>query len=168
MTARTTRWTRLRAGGLASFAGLVALQACGVDSPVVLDDSDPVVQGAVAGPDGTVPAPVESVADVRAEPTFTPFTTAPSIANRDEVIAMMVKSYPPLLKDAGIGGTARVFFFINEQGIVEQVRLDQSSGHAALDDAALNVAGAYRFSPARNGDDAVPVWVSFPITFQVR
>ena len=80
----------------------------------------------------------------------------------------MNESYPPLLRDAGIGGTVRVFFFINDQGIVEQVRIDQSSGHPALDEAAINVAGAYRFSPAQNGDDPVPVWVSFPVTFQVR
>ncbi|MCH1570201.1 MAG: energy transducer TonB, partial [Longimicrobiales bacterium] len=42
----------------------------------------------------------------------------------------------------------------------------ESSGHPALDDAALNVAGAYEFSPARNGDEDVPVWVQFPITFR--
>ena len=62
----------------------------------------------------------------------------------------------------------KVFFFINEEGIVEQVRIDESSGHEGLDDAALNVAGVYRFNPALNGDTAVPVWVSFPITFQIR
>ena len=44
--------------------------------------------------------------------------------------------------------------------------MDQSSGHPAIDDAAMNVAGAYRFSPALNGDEKTPVWVSFPITFQ--
>ena len=38
----------------------------------------------------------------------------------------------------------------------------------ALDDAALKVATIYRFSPALNRDKKVPVWVSFPITFQVR
>ena len=112
----------------------------------------------------------EEVASVnlRAEPTFTPFTVAPSITNRQDVIATMVREYPPLLRDAGIGGTVRVYFFINEGGIVEQVRLDQSSGHEALDDAALNVAGAYEFSPAMNDEEPVPVWVSFPITFQVN
>jgi len=38
----------------------------------------------------------------------------------------------------------------------------------ALDAAALAVADVYRFSAALNRDKVVPVWVSFPITFQVR
>ena len=36
-----------------------------------------------------------------------------------------------------------------------------------LDEAALKVANLYRFSPAINRDTKVPVWVSFPVTFQV-
>jgi hypothetical protein len=37
-----------------------------------------------------------------------------------------------------------------------------------MDDAALAVSEIYRFTPAMNRDKKVPVWVSFPITFQVR
>ena len=80
----------------------------------------------------------------------------------------MVREYPALLRDAGIGGTVRVYFFIDEEGEVQDTRIDQSSGHDALDAAALTVSGVYRFSPALNRDRRVPVWVSFPITFQVR
>jgi protein TonB len=114
------------------------------------------------------PPPEEQVTDLSAAPTFTPFTVAPSILNRTDVIRAMEREYPPLLRDAGIGGTVRVYFFIDESGSVQDTRIDQSSGHQALDDAALEVAGIYRFSPALNRDKQVPVWVSFPITFQVR
>lgn len=114
------------------------------------------------------PPPEEAATDISAAPTFTPFTVAPSILNRDEVVRAMTREYPPLLRDAGIGGTVRVFFFIDEAGIVKDYRIDQSSGHQALDDAALAVADVYRFSAALNRDKKVPVWVSFPITFQVR
>ena len=114
------------------------------------------------------PPPEERQQDLSAAPTFTPFTVAPSILNRDDVIRAMEREYPPLLRDAGIGGTVRVYFFIDEGGQVQDTRIDQSSGHQALDDAALKVAGIYRFSPALNRDKKVPVWVSFPITFQVR
>ena len=114
------------------------------------------------------PPPEERQTDLSAAPTFTPFTVAPSILNRDDVIRAMEREYPPLLRDAGIGGTVRVYFFIDEGGQVQDTRIDQSSGHQALDDAALKVAGIYRFSPALNRDKKVPVWVSFPITFQVR
>ncbi len=114
------------------------------------------------------PPPSDVATDISAAPTFTPYTVAPSILNRDEVVRAMIREYPALLRDAGIGGTVRVYFFIDENGTVRDTRIDQSSGHAALDDAALKVADIYRFSPALNRDKKVPVWVSFPITFQVR
>ncbi len=114
------------------------------------------------------PPPEEAGSDLSSAPTFTPFTVAPGIQNRQEVVRAMEREYPPLLRDAGIGGTVRVFFFIDEAGVVQDFRIDQSSGHKALDDAALAVADVYRFSPALNRDKKVPVWVSFPITFQVR
>jgi protein TonB len=115
------------------------------------------------------PPPTQTVEDdLAAGPVFTPFTVAPSILNRDEVAEAMVKNYPPLLRSAGIGGIVRVFFFIDEDGAVEDYRIQESSGHRQLDDAALAVAGLYRFSPALNRDKKVPVWVLFPIEFQVR
>ena len=114
------------------------------------------------------PPPEEKAQDISAAPTFTPFTVAPSILNRDEVVRAMEREYPPLLRDAGIGGTVKVYFFIDETGKVRDTRIDQSSGHDALDQAALKVADVYKFSPALNRDKKVPVWVSFPITFQVR
>ena len=103
-----------------------------------------------------------------AAPVFTPFTVAPSILNIPEVQRAMVRTYPAVLRDAGVGGTVKVYLFIDESGQVQDRRLDQSSGHPAFDEAALAVADVYRFSPALNRDRPVPVWVSFPVTFQVR
>ena len=106
--------------------------------------------------------------DVSDGPRFTPFTLAPAVLNVAEVVRVMEREYPPLLRDAGIGGTVRVFFFIDEAGQVMDTRLDRTSGHAALDEAALKVADVYRFRPAQNRDTRVSVWVSIPITFTVR
>jgi len=114
------------------------------------------------------PPPEEQATDLSAAPTFTPFTVAPSILNRTDVVRAMEREYPPLLRDAGIGGTVTVWFFIDENGGVQDYRVSESSGHQALDDAAIAVAGVYRFSAALNRDKKVPVWVQFPITFQVR
>ncbi len=167
MTTRSSRWLRLRAAALVLLALLVGVQACAVDNPVAI----PIIRsGTVDLPDRSAPeAPAEAAAvDLREGPAFTPFTVAPSITNRNEVIEAMQAAYPPLLKDAGVGGTTRVYFFINEVGLVEDVRIDKSSGHPALDDAAIRVANVYRFEPALNRDKKVPVWVSFPITFQTR
>jgi len=101
-------------------------------------------------------------------PAFTPFTVAPTLKNRDEVARTLEREYPPMLRDAGIGGSVNVWLFIDEQGAVQDVRVNKSSGFEALDDAALRVGSQMEFTPALNRDERVVVWVSIPITFQVR
>ena len=114
------------------------------------------------------PPPDEVDTDISAAPTFTPYTVAPDYTNGDEVRRALEREYPPLLRDAGIGGTVMVWFFIDEQGQVTNQVVHESSGHTALDDAALRVAPIFKFTPALNRDKAVPVWVSLPITFTTR
>ncbi|MCY3548791.1 MAG: M56 family metallopeptidase [Gemmatimonadetes bacterium] len=107
----------------------------------------------------------EAEMDISAEPVFTPYTVMPDYVNAAEIQRALQREYPPLLRDAGIGGTAIVWFFIDETGIVRNQVVHESSGHAALDEAALRVAPVFRFTPALNRDRAVPVWVQLPITF---
>ena len=109
----------------------------------------------------------EEATDIADQPTFTPFTVAPEILNREEIVEEMLKTYPPLLRQAGIGGIVHVYFFIDAEGRVQQTRVNRSSGYEQLDQAALDLAGIYRFSPALNRDTRVPVWVSFPVAYQV-
>jgi protein TonB len=117
-----------------------------------------------------LPPPPEDVGntDLAAAPTFTPYTVRPDVKNRAEVQRALEREYPPLLRDAGIGGQVLVWFFIDENGNVQNTLVNQSSGHKALDDAALKVAEVIEFTPALNRDKRVPVWISLPITFQTR
>jgi protein TonB len=114
------------------------------------------------------PPPSDRATDISAAPVFTPMTVRPEIKNRGEVVQAMRRAYPPILRDAGIGGQTLVWFFISEQGRVLDKRVAESSGHEQLDDAALEVAGVYEFTPALNRDKVVKVWVQIPITFEVR
>jgi periplasmic protein TonB len=115
------------------------------------------------------PPPTETTTtDIAAAPTFTPFTVQPDIKNRGDVARAMEREYPPLLRDAGIGGTVNVWFFIDETGKVQRTLVNESSGHKALDDAAIKVADIIEFTPALNRDKRVPVWISLPITFTTR
>jgi len=61
-----------------------------------------------------------------------------------------------------------VWFYISDTGQVLDSRIQQSSGHPQLDDAALRVADVYRFTPALNREERVVVWIQLPITFQVQ
>ncbi len=114
------------------------------------------------------PPPDEVETDIGAAPVFTPYTVKPDYTNAAEVQRALEREYPPLLRDAGIGGTTVVWFFIDEQGVVQNQQVQASSGHQALDDAALRVAPVFKFTPALNRDKAVPVWVQLPITFTTR
>ncbi len=167
MTARKSPWTPLRAGLLTLLAIVIGVQACGVESPFMPEIADPseAVEPDASIQDAQLTALLEELA---AGPASTPYTVAPSIKNRREVVEAMERAYPPLLRGAGVGGTTYVYFLISETGEVESTSLGRSSGHPALDDAALRVADVYDFTPALNGSRIVPVWVSFPITFQVR
>ena len=110
----------------------------------------------------------DQVVAIGETPSFTPFTVAPQVQNREEVARALEREYPSLLRDAGVGGKVDVWIRISEGGKVEKVQVNSSSGQPALDEAALKVAQVIKFSPAMNRDKAVPVWVSIPITFQVR
>ena len=110
----------------------------------------------------------EAVAAVQARPVFTPMTVRPEILNRTYVQEALMRLYPPILRDAGVGGSVTVWFFISEEGTVLDRRISQSSGHVPLDEAALEVADVFRFSPALNREQIVPVWIQLPITFQPR
>lgn len=118
-----------------------------------------VVERATNNADSTVANPNN--------PSFTPMTVRPELQNREEVGQVLMREYPPVLRDAGIGGAPVLWLFINTEGRVETTRVYESSGFEALDAAAANVAAVMRFTPAYNRDQVVPVWVQIPVRFQV-
>lgn len=97
---------------------------------------------------------------------FTTMTVRPRLRNEAEVARALIRLYPPLLRDAGVGGTALVWVYIDEEGRVQRTRLDATSGYADLDAAALRVAERMEFTPAYNRDQRVPVWIAIPIRFE--
>lgn len=162
---RITTMTRSRSrfgplGWLSALAAVVLVAgSCGIPIPTNADDDGPLA------PESPAEVVSGSVSD---EPTFTPFTVAPGLANRDEIADRLAAEYPPLLRDAGIGGKATIWFLIGSDGETREVRIKESSGHEGLDEAALRVAREMRWEPARNREKPVDVWVSFPIAFQSR
>jgi TonB family protein len=114
------------------------------------------------------PVPARHGDELSDAPRFTPRTVEPSLRNRSAVEQALKRSYPPTLRDAGIGGSPVVWFFVDEAGRVVRTQLQQSSGYEALDRAALAVADIMEFSPALNGHQRVPVWVALPIVFRAR
>jgi protein TonB len=140
------------------FGALALLTACGMDT---VAGPQPSVQLDAA----TLNAGRQPITDT---PSFTPFDQAPRVMNRDEVAQALEIEYPALLRGAGVGGRAIVWIQLDEGGVLRRTAINQSSGHQALDEAALRVAQAMKFSPALLKDAPTAVWVSIPISFQVR
>jgi protein TonB len=111
------------------------------------------------------PAANEAMSDFVA---FAPSMVRPEYRNRSAIESALVRHYPPHLRDAGIGGTVHVNFWIDETGKVVKYEVARSSGYEAFDQAAGKVADMMQFSPAMNRNQAVRVVVTFPITFRVN
>ena len=103
-----------------------------------------------------------------AEPHFTPYTAKPELVNRADVSRALVRNYPPSLRDAGGGGTVLTWVLVDETGAIADAQVKTSSGNPELDKAALAVARVMQFTPARNRDQVVPVWIALPIVFRAR
>jgi protein TonB len=101
-------------------------------------------------------------------PTYTPYQVKPDVLNRQRIARALEDSYPPDLRRAGVGGVVQVWLLIDTEGSVRKVQINESSGHPAIDSAALSVAGMMEFSPALKDGEAVPVWISIPVTYAVR
>lgn len=106
--------------------------------------------------------------DLAVAPVFTPYTVSPVLRNREEIASLLVKMYPPMLRDMNMGGTVLVWVFVDANGVVRNSRVKDSSGLAALDSAAIKVTHRMKFTPAQNRDMKVPVWVALPINFTVQ
>lgn len=91
---------------------------------------------------------------------------APRVLNQPEVERALVRNYPAMLREAGIGGQVDVLLWLDESGGIVRAEIAKSSGHAALDDAALKVVDVMRLTPALNHNRPTRVIVSIPILFK--
>lgn len=120
-------------------------------------------------PISTLPPPPLGQTNVSDQPAFTPYEVKPELRNRAAFARELERNYPPMLRDAGIGGTVLLWVRIDETGAVRETRLITSSGYDALDQLAQDLMReTARFSPALNRDQRVAVWIQLPVTFQTR
>ncbi len=115
----------------------------------------------------SLPPPPSDVSRLGDRPVFTPYTVRPEIKDRQRAKEIMRQHYPQILQEAGIGGMVFVWVFIDTKGRVQNAQVQQGSGNAALDAAALEAVYELEFTPALNMDKLVEVWVAFPVTFRV-
>lgn len=73
--------------------------------------------------------------------------------------------YPDEARRKGWEGTVLVSARVGVDGAVQSVRLERSSGHPCLDDAAIEAARDWRFSPATLDGAPIEEEVQVPIRF---
>lgn len=75
--------------------------------------------------------------------------------------------YPDFARRAGVEGRVIVEAWVTAEGTVREVRLLQGA-HPLLDEAAVEAVRRWTFSPAKQNNRAVAVWVSVPIYFRLN
>lgn len=73
--------------------------------------------------------------------------------------------YPAEAWRERVGGETRLRIHIDREGRVDSAYVVKSSGHPALDSAALAGARDLRYRPARRGEEPVAVWAVLPVRY---
>ncbi len=114
----------------------------------------------------TLPPPPAG-ADPAATPSYIARDVEPRLTNGREIQQLLQRLYPPMLKEAGIGGRVLLWVFVDEVGRAVRSQVHTSSSYPALDNAAAQIVEQMEFSPAMNRDKPVGVWIAQPIDFSV-
>jgi protein TonB len=76
-------------------------------------------------------------------------------------------TYPSLAKRRRYEGTVLLDVLVSRSGMVDSIKLAQSSGHQVLDRTAIKAVREWSFHPGKKGDEPREMWVTIPIRFQL-
>ncbi|MCX5877136.1 MAG: energy transducer TonB [Deltaproteobacteria bacterium] len=76
--------------------------------------------------------------------------------------------YPRLARKLGQEGVVLLEVLVSVTGLVDDLRIVVSSGHEALDAAALNAVRSWRFSAGQRNSQLVVMRVRVPVRFSLR
>ncbi|MBN2379764.1 energy transducer TonB [candidate division WOR-3 bacterium] len=99
---------------------------------------------------------------------FTCAEEAPIVSDSDVKPQVVKRVYPEYTRDAlenGWSGTVTIRVLVGTDGLVEEVDISESSGYKSLDNAALEAARQWEFTPARKDGNLVRCWLPLSFTF---
>lgn len=76
--------------------------------------------------------------------------------------------YPLSPWNEGLEGEAVLRVRVTDTGAVDSIEVSESSGHPALDSAAVEGVRDLRFQPGRRNGDRVRMWATLPVLFSKR
>lgn len=92
----------------------------------------------------------------------------PGLLNAEEVFDALTRSIPGESDEMGTEGMAMAHFLVDEAGVVQQQRIEKSSGSEALDEALLAIAPLASFSPAETDEGPTEAWVAMTVAFHTE
>lgn len=98
---------------------------------------------------------------------FVAYDTPPKPVGGFETLQKNLK-YPQKAKNAGIEGKVIVRAFINKNGYVENCKIENGIPNTGLNDAAIAALKKTKFTPAKQKDKPVGIWISIPIFFRLE
>ncbi|WP_235879349.1 energy transducer TonB [Burkholderia sp. USMB20] len=136
---------------------------------------DGELQRAGAVPEPASPAAAHASADTATVPAHAapaaPSATAPEPVTAPRFAAAYLRNpapdYPDVAQRRGWEGTAFLNVHVLASGRPDQVLLSASSGHDALDEAAVAAVTDWRFVPAKRGTESIDGWVRVPVVFKL-
>lgn len=104
----------------------------------------------------------------RTDETDIPVVPFWKVEVKPQPINIPVPTYPEMARNAGIEGQTVVEALVDVDGSVADARVLKSAGNQSLDASAIEAARRSRFTPAKQRDKAVRVWVSIPFRFTLQ
>jgi len=119
-----------------------------------------------------IPAPDPPAVVASSQPPATsaaiPAMAVTTVSRKVEYLYNPPPDYPPRARRLGLEGEVLVRTRVLPNGECGELVLGQSSGHALLDQAAMEAVRTWRFRPARRGDEEIVSWVEIPVRFRLQ
>ncbi|MEW5800056.1 MAG: energy transducer TonB [Bacteroidota bacterium] len=124
--------------------------------------NQPTISSETGDPNGAVYIPPTTFVDQETPPKpFTPVEKDPVPITHPSPV------YPEIARRAGVEGTVWVNMWVTKEGKVKQAVAIKSSADI-LNQAAIDAAVQWTFTPAIMNNGPVAVWVSVPFRFQLN
>jgi periplasmic protein TonB len=104
----------------------------------------------------------------RTDETDIPVVPFWKVEVKPQPVNIPTPAYPEMARNAGIEGQTVVEALVDVDGSVADARVLKSAGNQSLDAAAIEAARRAKFTPAKQRDKPVRVWVSIPFRFTLQ
>lgn len=112
-----------------------------------------------------VPEPAVAASEQQSQPAMAAMTPPGSNV---AYLRNPAPRYPLAARRAAEQGTVTLRVLVTREGLASRVAVEKSSGSPHLDAAALEAVKAWRFTPARRGDEVIESWILVPIVFRLE